>query len=134
MQDQLRAVPYPADLNGQALAIAYPDAIVQEYSSQSNISPDVAAKASEVTKGATSMYDAALRIEDYLRTFQYSLTNPETPPGQDAVAHFLQVQTGYCTFFPSAMALMGRSLAMPPPILARFPPRPSTHTSPPFLL
>lgn len=119
-QDQLRAVPYPADLSGQAAAITYPDGILQEYSSQSNISPDVAAKAHEVTTGATSMYDAALRIEDYLRTFQYSLTNPETPPGQDAVAHFLQVKTGYCTFFASAMALMGRSLGMPTRIVEGF--------------
>ena len=66
------------------------------------------------------MYDAALRIEDYLRTFHYSLTNPETPPGQDAVAHFLQVKTGYCTFFASAMALMGRSLGMPTRIVEGF--------------
>jgi transglutaminase-like putative cysteine protease len=119
-QDQLRAVPYPADLSGQAAAITYPDGILQEYSSQSNISSEVAAKAHEVTTGATSMYDAALRIEDYLRTFQYSLTNPETPPGQDAVAHFLQVKTGYCTFFASAMALMGRSLGMPTRIVEGF--------------
>jgi len=119
-QNQLRAVPYPADLSGQAAQITYPGGILQEYSSQSNISSEVAAKAHEVTTGATSMYDAALRIEDYLRTFQYSLTNPETPPGQDAVAHFLQVKTGYCTFFASAMALMGRSLGMPTRIVEGF--------------
>ena len=119
-QDQLRAVPYPADLSGQAAQITYPDGILQEYSSQLNIASEVAAKAHERTQGATSMYDAALRIEDYLRTFHYSLTNPETPPGQDAVAHFLQVKTGYCTFFASAMALMGRSLGMPTRIVEGF--------------
>src|SRR5258706_564607 len=42
-QNQLRAVPYPADLSGQAAQITYPDGILQEYSSQSNISSEVAA-------------------------------------------------------------------------------------------
>lgn len=120
---QLRAVPYPYDLTSADRTSLYPDELLREYQaggSGGGIAPDVIAKAKELAQGTQSMYDAALRIEDYLRTFHYSLQNPDVPPGRDAVSYFLQVKTGYCTFFASAMALMGRSLGMPTRIVEGF--------------
>ena len=60
------------------------------------------------------MYDAAQHLENYLRAgFTYSTTNPDPPSNEDAVVWFLQNKKGFCTFFATAMALMGRSLGMP---------------------
>jgi transglutaminase-like putative cysteine protease len=126
-QDQLRAVPYPKDLPSADLEKLYPAAVLNQYlpttttvNQSAPISPDVAAKAQEVTKGAANMYDAALKIEDYLRTFKYSTHNPDPPAGQDAVSWFLKEKQGFCSFFAAAMALMGRSLGMPTRLAAGF--------------
>lgn len=108
----LRAVPYPQDLPTDQRNVAYPSGLAS-YTSQIGISPAVAQKAKEATAGTTTMYDAAVALENYLRTFTYSLDNPEPPAGQDAVSYFLQIKRGFCTDFASAMALMGRSLGMP---------------------
>ncbi|HEU5440233.1 MAG TPA: transglutaminaseTgpA domain-containing protein [Ktedonobacterales bacterium] len=110
---QLEAVPYARDLSPGDLQSVYPTNLLNEYLPNEAISPAVVAAAQEATRGTTNMYDAAIHIQDYLRTFKYSTNNPEPPAGQDAVAWFLQVRQGFCTFFASAMAEMGRALGMP---------------------
>lgn len=111
--DQLSQVPYanqpPVDPG------TYPPGVLQLYlPSNETIDPYVKQVALQATKGTTSMYDAAEHLENYLRAgFTYSLTNPDPPANEDAVAWFLQTKKGFCTFFASAMALMGRSLGMP---------------------
>ncbi|MBF6591917.1 MAG: transglutaminase domain-containing protein, partial [Ktedonobacterales bacterium] len=118
----LRAVAPPSALTPQASAAQYPPDLLAEYlpSGDGYIAPDVRARALEWTKGATNMYDAALLIEDHLRTFIYSTKNPDPPKDQDAISWFLRQQQGFCTFFASAMALMGRSLGMPTRIASGF--------------
>ena len=112
---QLRAVPFPKDLSGPALTQAYPSALLNEYlPGNSPISPEIVQAARAATNGTTNMYDAAVALENYLRAYTYSLTNPNPPAGQDAVVFFLtQSKTGFCSYFASAMALMGRALGMP---------------------
>ncbi len=59
--------------------------------------------------------DLALTIRDYLRiNFTYTLS-PVTPPGnQDFVSFFLlRGKEGYCTYFASAMAVLGRLSGLP---------------------
>jgi transglutaminase-like putative cysteine protease len=109
---QLSAVPYPT-----VDPSAYRTDILQQYllsTDPSTIPPDVVATAQRETQGSTSMYDAATRLENYLRTnFKYSLTNPTPPGNEDAISFFLQDKQGFCTHFATAMAIMGRALGMP---------------------
>lgn len=111
--DQLSQVPYP-DVSKSDPAM-YPSNVLQLYlPSGASIDPYIKQVALQATKGTTSMYDAAEHLENYLRAgFTYSTTNADPPSSQDAVAWFLQNKKGFCTFFASAMALMGRSLGMP---------------------
>src|SRR5262245_57077559 len=117
---QLQSIPYPHDLALSQLSSVYPVDLLGEYLPNESISPSVVAAAQDAARGTTNMYDAAVHIEDYLRTFKYSTDNPEPPAGQDAIAWFLQYRKGFCTFFASAMAQMGRALGMPTRIAVGF--------------
>lgn len=117
---QLEKVPFPAQ---DTSATDFPALVTQEYlaSTPSNlIDPTVAQTAAQVTANSGTMYDKAIALEDYLRTFKYSLDNPAVPDGQDPVAFFLQTKQGFCTHFATAMAVMGRSLGMPTRIAEGF--------------
>lgn len=109
----LAAVPYPAPK--AADPTIYPPGVLQLYlPSNETIDPYIKQVAEQATKGTTSMYDAAQHLENYLRAgFTYSTTNPDPPSNEDAVVWFLKNKKGFCTFFATAMALMGRSLGMP---------------------
>lgn len=78
--------------------------------------PDrVDALAREITAGATSRYDAALAIEQWLRTHAtYRLDSPVPGPNEDAVDRFLFVDhTGFCEQFASAETVLLRTLGVP---------------------
>lgn len=111
--DQLGQVPYPNLSNPDP--VMYPQGVLDIYlPSNAQIDPYIKQVAQQATKGTTSMYDAAEHLENYLRAgFTYSTSNAEPPPNEDAVVWFLKNKKGFCTFFASAMALMGRSLGMP---------------------
>jgi transglutaminase-like putative cysteine protease len=121
---QLRAVPFPAQVASAGPTDPYyykPDLLGEYLTGQNTpVSREIAQVARDATKGTTNMYDAAVEIENYLRTFKYSTDNPDPPAHQDATAWFLRQKQGYCTFFASAMALMGRSLGMPTRIASGF--------------
>ena len=118
--DQLDAVPYPAQASESGKNV-YSQAILDQYlDTDTPISPYVATTAQTVTKGAPNMYQAALSLQNYLRTFTYNAHNPNPPPNTDATVWFLQRKEGFCTFFASAMALMGRSLGMPTRIVSGY--------------
>ncbi len=63
--------------------------------------------------GATTPYDKAKALRDYLRgpEFQYDL-DVERPTG-DAIASFLDKKRGYCQHFASAYTAMARSQGIP---------------------
>ncbi len=119
---QLESVPYPPAAGSASSNLAFPPSILQEYlpSDSSYIAPQVVQAAKQATEGAHNMYDAAQDIENYLRTFTYSTSNANPPANEDAVAWFLSTQKGYCTFFASALALMGRALGIPTRIVSGF--------------
>jgi transglutaminase-like putative cysteine protease len=119
--DQLRQVPFPRDAKSAQGSSLYPEALLSEYMPADEVlSQDVIQAAQTATQGTTNMYDAALHLQDYLHTFTYSTNNPDPPAGQDAVAWFLREKQGFCTFFASAMALMGRALGMPTRVVEGF--------------
>ncbi|WP_166785645.1 MULTISPECIES: DUF3488 and transglutaminase-like domain-containing protein [Cryobacterium] len=75
--------------------------------------------AREVTAGTESAYDAALALQEYLRGTEFSY-DTEAPVeadydggGVDVVSTFLEVKSGYCVHFSSAMAVMARSVGIP---------------------
>lgn len=76
--------------------------------------------AEQITASATTPYQKAKAIEDYLRThYQYGFADPSSgtdypPPGQDPVDWFLfDHQTGTCGNFSSAFVILARSVGIP---------------------
>ncbi|MFQ6122110.1 MAG: DUF3488 and DUF4129 domain-containing transglutaminase family protein [Dehalococcoidales bacterium] len=79
------------------------------------ISKRTAALAESIVQGATTDYDRAARLERFLLTnYPYDLNVESLPPGRDAVDFFLfEQQTGYCSQFATAMAVMARQVGLP---------------------
>lgn len=98
---------------------SYPDA-VQSSLELPVPSPEIIGEvASAVTADAGSHYDAAVAIQKYLRGSDFSY-DTEAPVregfdggGADVIATFLDVKTGYCVHFASAMAIMAREVGIP---------------------
>ncbi len=67
-----------------------------------------------VTAKATTPYDKALALQDWLRspTFTYSTDAPNSN-GTNAIEAFLRDRRGFCVHYASAMAVMARSLGIP---------------------
>ncbi len=79
----------------------------------------IASTAVAATVGAVSEYDKAVALQDYFRNNGY-VYSTQTPlkqgydgDGMRVIARFLQVKSGYCVHFASAMALMARTLGIP---------------------
>ncbi|WP_104166759.1 DUF3488 and transglutaminase-like domain-containing protein [Cryobacterium sp. N22] len=87
-----------------------------------------------VSQGTPSNYDAAVAIQDYLRgsEFRYDTEAPVEEGydggGADVIATFLEVKSGYCVHFASAMALMSRSLGIPARLALGYLPGTRTNT------
>ncbi|MEY3991174.1 MAG: hypothetical protein RI985_2255, partial [Chloroflexota bacterium] len=63
---------------------------------------------------ATTDYDAAMAIQQYLRTFRYDEQRPRPPTSSDWVDYFLfDSQIGYCDDFATAMTVMLRTQGIP---------------------
>ncbi|GAB3122541.1 transglutaminase TgpA family protein [Glaciibacter psychrotolerans] len=74
--------------------------------------------AREVTAGSTSPYEMAVALQDYLRGEQFVYTTEapvsnDSGAGVDVIGRFLEVKSGYCVHFASAMAIMARTLGIP---------------------
>lgn len=76
---------------------------------------DIRALATEVTADATTAYDQALALQQYLRSaqnFAYD-TDLAAPQTTDPVWDFLTSRRGYCVQFATAMTLMARMVGIP---------------------
>lgn len=75
----------------------------------------------EVTAGATSTYEAALVLQNWMREFTYSL---EVQPGHgnNAIESFLRNRVGYCEQFAGSYAAMLRSIGIPTRVAVGFTP------------
>lgn len=100
----------------------YPDWVTEKYLELPATVPDrVRELAQQVTAGATTPYDKAVALEQYLRTFTYNDQIEAPPPGVDAVDYFLfDVQAGYCDYYASAFAVMARALGIPARVSAGY--------------
>jgi protein-glutamine gamma-glutamyltransferase len=86
-----------------------------------NLDPRVGELAHQVTAKATTDYDRAADLEQYLReNYAYTLQLPDRTPA-DPIANFLFVRKrGHCEYFASAMAIMLRTLGIPSRIVNGF--------------
>ncbi|MCP4424034.1 MAG: transglutaminase domain-containing protein [Chloroflexi bacterium] len=81
--------------------------------------------AQEVAGGLPTAYDQARALERFLRQYPYSLDVELPPEDGDPVDFFLfDLQSGYCDYYASAMAVMARSLGLPARMAVGFLPQP----------
>ncbi len=90
---------------------------VQEHYMEvpSSVPSRVAELAYSVTQGIKEPLAKALALQAYLQqNYDYTLQPPYTPPDVDFVDYFLfELKRGYCTYFATAMAVMGRIVGLP---------------------
>lgn len=70
--------------------------------------------AEEITAGCENDYDRLKAIENYLSAFTYTRMPPQCPKDRNLVDYFLfESNSGYCTYFATAMAVLGRCEGIP---------------------
>ncbi|HTI14414.1 MAG TPA: transglutaminase domain-containing protein [Dictyobacter sp.] len=75
------------------------------------------------TSGANNAYQALMDLQNHLSdttNFKYSVNNPPIPANEDVVDVLLQTHTGYCTYYATTMAIMGRELGIPTRVVNGF--------------
>ncbi|CAL9315278.1 transglutaminase TgpA family protein [Streptomyces sp. SudanB182_2057] len=111
--EQLAAAPPP------------PAALWEQYTKVPSSLPKVVARtAKEVTEGASSHYEEAVKLQDYFAVtggFQYD-TQVEAGRGPHAIANFLEDKQGFCVHFSFSMAAMARTLGIPARVAVGFAP------------
>ena len=96
--------------------VNYPQAISQVYLQLPASLPErVRALAQQITAGASTPFEKAMRIQNYLRlTYAYNNAVRPPPPGWDAVDYFLfEAPGGFCSYYASAMAVLLRAEGVP---------------------
>lgn len=97
----------------------------REFTELPDSLPEVVARtARQVTEGATSHYEQAVKLQEYFAVtggFQYD-TNVKVGSGRQAIARFLKDKQGFCVHFSFAMAAMARSLDIPARVAVGFAP------------
>lgn len=80
-----------------------------------NISERVKNLAVDITKDYDGKYEKLKAIEKYLNTnYEYTKMPGEVPEGKELVDYFLfESKEGYCTYFATSMAVMGRCVGIP---------------------
>ncbi len=89
--------------------------IQKNYSVIDNIPNRVKELAEDIIGEETNPMAKALALEQYLKeNYVYTLSPPPTPTDSDFVDYFLyELKEGYCTYFATAMAVMGRVVGLP---------------------
>lgn len=80
-----------------------------------DLPPRVSQLAESITRDYQDPFLKIKALEYYLRcNYEYSLRPPITPRGRDFVDYFLfDLEEGYCTYFATALAVMGRAVGIP---------------------
>ncbi len=85
----------------------------EDYLDSSMATDKIRTLAEELTSGADRDLDKALRIEAYLRQYEYD-TSVDLRGRDNYVESFLfEIQRGYCVHFASSMVLLLRSVGIP---------------------
>jgi hypothetical protein len=94
---------------------SYPTWVTPRYLQLPDSLPErVRLLADDITQNATTPYDKAVAIEQYLRQIPYNDQIAGPAPDQDGVDYFLfESKQGYCEYYASAMVVMLRSVGVP---------------------
>ena len=95
--------------------------IFKDYLQMPPLDPRIPALAKQITSQASTPFEKASALEQYLRNhFNYTLQLPSSPPA-DPIANFLFVRKqGHCEYFASSMAMMLRTLGIPSRVVNGF--------------
>lgn len=93
----------------------YQDILEDHIQLPEGIDGGVYALTMRVIEGCDNPWDRAVAIMNYLRENMRYTLQPEMPPrGRDFVSHFLMdTREGYCSYYASAMSVMGRIAGLP---------------------
>ncbi len=88
----------------------------------SEFPPAVRRLARDIAGNHNSYYDKMKALETYLRTnYYYNTEVPSIPSNYDFSEYFLfESREGYCTYFSTALAVMGRSIGVPTRLVTGF--------------
>lgn len=116
--DQYTVISVPPEPTVRDLRSA-PDLMPPDLAERYTALPDTVPQrvrdlAQQLTAGAETRYDRAKAIEEYLRTFTYTLDVPLPPPDRDVADYFLfELQKGFCDYYATAMVVMARAAGVP---------------------
>ena len=120
----LTNVPLPDDNDIYWNNDAYSASLDRSYLQKpSDLSPNVEKTVRAWTSGTNNAYDALKSIETHLtdtKVFKYSVDNKAIPANTDVVDWLLKTRVGYCTYYASTMAIMGRILHIPTRLVTGF--------------
>ena len=93
----------------------YPQWIIDRYLQLPDELPEqVKNLALQITEGLSTPYDKVKAIENYLRTYPYSLEIPPPPSTGDISAYFLfELKRGYCDYYATTMTVLARAAGIP---------------------
>ncbi len=99
----------------QSAGIAYPNWVTERYLRLPEEIPErVLTLAQDLTATEPTPYDRAAAIEQYLRTYPYTLDVPQPPVDQDIADYFLfDLQRGYCDYYATSMVVLARAAGIP---------------------
>ena len=120
----LSQIPLPANNQNTWNADPYyTQQKVNDLEVPSDLSPAVGQTTMQWMQGTDNAYTAMKMLESHFndtRVFTYSLINEPIPPNKDVVDWLLETHQGYCTYYASAMAIMGRLLGIPTRVVSGF--------------
>jgi transglutaminase-like putative cysteine protease len=93
----------------------YPSWIADRYLQlPENIPGRVLELARDLTATSPTPYDRAVAIEQYLRTYEYTLDVPKPGYREDIADYFLfELQKGYCDYYATSMVVLARAAGLP---------------------
>ncbi|MCK7622128.1 DUF3488 and transglutaminase-like domain-containing protein [Streptomyces sp. RS10V-4] len=125
LQYQVESLQVRPTAHQLAAAPPPPAALEREYTQvPAGLPPIVRSTARQVTHGARTAYDKAVRLQDWFALdggFTYN-TEVRAGSGTEAIARFLEDKEGFCVHFSFTMAAMARTLGIPARVAVGFTP------------
>lgn len=108
-------IPQVNEASLRAAGQAYPSWVTQRYLAlPAEVPTRVKELAVQLTATEPTPYERARAIEQYLRSYPYTLDVPRPPSNQDLVNFFLfNLRQGYCDYYASAMVTLARAAGIP---------------------
>jgi len=92
----------------------YPDEVVERYTQLPESTPGrVADRTERLIEGTDSPYEAAVVVEEWLRTNREYSLDVDRPDGNIADSFLFEMEAGYCTYYATTMVTMLRTQGVP---------------------